>query len=116
MTAELISVQNREGHSPVRTWRYECGHEYQGILLTPPKECTACRQARYTRETEEAALGRVAVLNARRAVEEANRAHDYGKRHLICERCFLSRQVDAYALTEAHADMFAPKPVRGFQK
>ena len=116
MTPELVSVQDREGHSPVRVYRYECDHEHSTALLTPPRECPDCRQERYTRETEAGALGRVAVLNARRAVEEANRAHDYGKRHLICERCFLSRQVDAYALTEAHADMFAPKPVRGFQK
>lgn len=115
MTPQLVSVQNREGHSPVRVYRYECGHERQTVLLVPPEECVTCRGERYTRETEEQKAHWLRILNRRTAIEQANSAHDYGKRHMICDYCIESIKADMYAFGERMADMFSPEPVRGFQ-
>ena len=107
MSPELLSIENRPHGKQVRTYLYECGHTHPTVLLTPPKDCLACKQERFALMRPAEEQRRVRALNARSAVERANRAHDYGKRHLICERCFASRAADAKTLTEAHADIFS---------
>ena len=100
----------------VCTFRYPCGHEHATALLTPPKECPACRKERYARDNEEALRRRLLSLMARSAAERAERAHVYRKRHLICRLCFLSRAADAKTLCEAHAGIFSWRdPWRGFK-
>ena len=112
---ELISVENRPHGTPIRTYRYRCDHEHRTTLLIPPKECLTCKAARFERMKPLEQERRTRYLNARRAAERAEKAHTYGKRHLVCWLCVLSRQVDAYALTEAHAGMFGKSVPLGFK-
>ena len=114
--ATLLSIQNREGHSALRTFSYECGHTHQTALLSPPQYCPACKLKRFEQEKALAPAHRIRVLNARSAVERAKCAHTRGKPHMICHLCVVSRSVDAKALTEAHAGMFSPRQVRGFRE
>ena len=114
--AELISVENRPHGTPVRTYRYRCDHEHRTALLTPPKECPTCRTARFEQMKPIEQERRTRYLNAQRAAERAENAHTYRKRHLVCRLCVLSRQVDAYALTEAHAGMFGKSVPHGFKR
>src|SRR3990167_7475748 len=117
MTAELISIQNRPGQSPIRVHRYDCGHEHRGILLTPPEHCLQCRTVRWFEEDAERQRQAALNQNANRARLAAEKAHTYGKRHLICTLCFLGRSVDAKTLTEVHAGIFIPaRKIRGVKE
>ena len=113
--AELQSIQNRPGHSPLRTFKYDCGHEHVTALLSPPKDCQHCRTLRWLAGDAERRRRAMLAKNRTAACEEAGRAHNYGKPHLICLYCVESRAVDAKALTEAHAGIFSKRDVRGFK-
>ena len=116
MTPQLISVQDCEGHSPVRTYRFECEHETKTALLIPPKECPTCRDLRHTRETEERVQRAVITRNRTRAFLEAENAHDYGKPHMVCYYCVQSLSADMYAFGESMADIFSARKIRGFKR
>ena len=116
MTPELVSVQNREGHSPVRTYRFECGHETKTALLIPPKECPTCKQERLTRDIVAGARRAVLSRNRRWAAEMAEKAHSYHLRHLICDYCIESVKADMYVFGERMADVFSARKIRGFKR
>jgi len=112
----LLSIQGRPGHQPLRTYRYSCGHERQTALLTPPKQCPSCLEARYARDNEEAQRRRLLVLMARRARDEAENAHNYRKPHLICSYCVASLNVNVSWFCAGQANIFnEPKTPRGFR-
>lgn len=112
---ELLGIHNRPHGSPVRTYRYGCGHIQETVLLVPPKECLTCCEERYSRETREAVLLAVVAGNVRRACQQANRAHDYGRPHLICQRCVESVKADMAVACERWASMFSKRVPRGFR-
>ena len=114
--ATLLSIQNREGHSALRTFGYECGHTTCTALLSPPKDCPACRQMHYAYLDGLEIKRRMLNLHRRQAAERAEKAHTYGKPHLICELCVVSRSADAKALAAICAGMFSPRRIRGFRE
>ena len=111
---EHIATRQTETGLVVRRYRYPCGHEAETALVTPPKMCPTCREERWEREREESERRRILAQTRRSAAEEAERAHDYGKRHMICQRCVDSRAADAKTLTKAHAQIFSREEIRGF--
>ena len=112
---ELLSIENRPTGSPVRTYLYQCGHQHATILLAPPKDCPACREARFARGDQEALLRRTLVLMARTAAERAETAHAHGKPHLICERCVDSVKADVGVACERLASIWSKRVPRGFR-
>jgi len=115
MPTQISSHQTLSGLL-VRRWQWECGHVYDSALLTPPKACPTCRDARHAREREGLVAKWERNQNRTIAAERAEKAHDFGKPHIVCARCVDSRAVDAKTLCEAHASMFSQRKLRGFKE
>jgi len=100
----------------VRRWQWECGHVYDSALLTPPRECPTCREARFAREREQLVAKWERNQNRMRAVERAEKAHSYGKPHMVCSLCLDSIKADVSWFCEGHASIFSQRKLRGFKE